>query len=68
MNLNDIIQKLKAINYALGNVEVRGRENMDILLGSMQQLDRSIAQLSSFKKELEENIKIDIEPVEVGQE
>lgn len=68
MNPNEIIQSLKAVSFALGNVEVKGRENMDILLGSMQALDRAINSLSKFKDELEENTKVEISPVEVMPE
>lgn len=57
MKLNEIIRQLRAVVYALDNLQVKGRDNMDILLGSMQQLDRSINSLSQFQAELDESFK-----------
>ena len=52
MNLTEIVRKLKAINYALENLEVKGRENLDILLGSMQEIDRVVNELQNGMREL----------------
>ena len=55
MNLNDSIRSLRAVNAALEKVNVSGRDNMDILLGSMQHLDRTISQLVTLQMELDKN-------------
>lgn len=41
-NISAALKDLKGVSYALNNVEVKGRDNLDILLGSMQVIDRSI--------------------------
>lgn len=64
MNLDDIIKNLRATAFALDNLQVKGRDNLDILLGSMQQIDRAINSLSKFQKDLNESFKIDVEPAE----
>lgn len=43
VEINEAIAKLKSVNYALNTVEVKGRNNLDILLGSMQAIDQVIA-------------------------
>ena len=60
MNLNDIVRRIKAISYALDKVEVRGRENHDILLGSVQELDRVAATLEKGLREMDPEVKTDI--------
>lgn len=64
MNLNEIIRQLKATGFALDSLQVKGRENLDILLGSMQNLDRQIAALVKFQQDLEDSFKLDITPAE----
>lgn len=60
MNLDEIIRQLKASVYALDNLQVKGRENLDILLGTMQSIDRQIAALAKFKQELDESFKVEV--------
>ena len=43
VEINEVIAKLKSVNFALNTVEVKGRNNLDILLGSMQAIDQVIA-------------------------
>lgn len=64
MNLDEIIRQLKATLYALDNLQVKGRENLDILLGTMQNIERQVAALSKFQQELEESFKIEVKPTE----
>lgn len=64
MNLNEIIRQLKASVFALDNLQVKGRENLDIVLGTMQNIERQIANLTKFKKDLDESFKVDITPAE----
>ena len=64
MNLNEIIRQLKATGFALDSLQVKGRENLDILLGSMQNLDRQIAALAKFQQDLEASFNVDITPAE----
>lgn len=66
MNLDDIIRQLKASVYALDNLQVKGRENLDILLGTMQSIDRQIAALAKFKQELDESFKVEVVPEEMA--
>lgn len=56
----EIIQKIRSVNYALQNLEVKGRDNLDILLGSMQALDQVAAALSKMPQP---EPKIEIVPV-----
>jgi len=53
MDLPKLTQRLRAVAYALGNVEVKGRDNMDIMLGTMQEIDRIAAALDKLSKETE---------------
>lgn len=64
MNLNEIIRQLKATVFALDNLQVKGRENLDILLGSMQRIDHQIEALARFQNELDKSFKVDIVPAE----
>lgn len=64
MNLDEIIRQLKASVFALDNLQVKGRENLDILLGTMQSIDRQIAALAKFKQELDESFKVEVIPEE----
>lgn len=67
MDLNDIIRQLKATVFALDNLQVKGRENLDILLGSMQRIDRQVEALAKFQRELDESFKVDVIPAEEEQ-
>ena len=51
-NVSEAIRRIKGVNFALENLEVKGRQNMDILLGSMQMLDRSISIIEAAFNEL----------------
>ena len=51
-DVTNAIRTIKGVSLALDNVEVKGRTNMDILMGSMQALDRSIASIEAAFKEL----------------
>ena len=53
MNLSESIKKIRSVSYALNNLEVKGRDNLDILLGSIQALDRTAADLERGLKTLE---------------
>lgn len=64
MNLNEIIRQLKATSFALDNLQVKGRENLDILLGSMQNIDHQVEALARFQRELNESFKVDSTPAE----
>lgn len=64
MNLNEIIRQLKASVFALDNLQVKGRENLDIVLGTMQNIERQIINLTKFKNDLDESFKTEIEPAE----
>lgn len=46
VEINEAIAKLKSVNFALNTVEVKGRNNLDILLGSMQAIDQVIAAIN----------------------
>lgn len=68
LNLNDISRQIKSVAYALDKVEVRGHENLDIVLGSIQQLNRTAAQLDQGMREFdppvgkEPEVKLEIVP------
>lgn len=51
-NVTEAIKKLRAINFALENLEVKGRQNMDILLGSMQALEKATNIIDAAFREL----------------
>ena len=53
LNLSAIVKKLRAVAYALDNVEIKGRQNLDILLGSIQNIERVAADLESGLREME---------------
>lgn len=62
LSLEDCVRKLKSVNYALENVQVKGRDNMDILLGSMQAIDLVASSIESGTVEMNEP-KIKLEEV-----
>ena len=65
MNLSESIKKIRSVSYALNNLEVKGRDNLDILLGSIQALDRTAADLERGLKTLEvPQVNIEVVPEE----
>ena len=67
VNMNEVIAKLKSVNYALNTVEVKGRGNLDILLGSMQALDQVIVAINRSVAESEADqpeIQVEMVPEE----
>ena len=71
LNLNDVSREIKSVAYALEKVEVRGHENLDIVLGSIQQLNLTAAKLDQGMRELEPKapanepkVKLEIVPEE----
>ena len=64
MDLNEIIRQLRAAVFALDNLQVKGRDNLDILLGTMQRIDRQINSLVKFQADLEASLNIEINPAE----
>lgn len=64
LNLTEISRNLKVVNRMLDKVEVRGHENLDILLGSMNVIGQAIEQLDAGIQEMEkpsaEELKKDI--------
>ena len=52
-NFSECVRAIKRVTYALNNLEVRGRNNLDILLGSIQSLDATAAELERGLKELD---------------
>lgn len=73
-NVTEAIRKIKAVNFALENLEVKGRQNMDILLGSMQAIDRSIHIIEAAFNELHQpaqqapEIELEVVPEEAQAE
>lgn len=65
MNLTESVRKIRGVVYALNNLEVKGRENLDILLGSMQTLDRTAADLEHGLKAMgEPQVSVEVVPEE----
>lgn len=64
MDISNSVKKLKNVNYALNLMEVKGRSNMDILLGSMQAIDQVIAVLEKVEEDACSAPEISIEAVE----
>ena len=65
-DVTNAIRTIKSVTLALENLEVKGRTNMDILLGSMQALDRSVASIEAAFNELtkaaeQPEIKLEVE-------
>ena len=56
-DVTNAIRTIKGVSLALDNVEVKGRTNMDILMGSMRALDRSIASIEAAFNELTEAVE-----------
>ena len=67
VNMNEVIAKLRSVNYALNTVEVKGRNNLDVLLGSIQALDQVIAAINRSVAESEADqpeIQVEMVPEE----
>lgn len=47
----DLVSRLKAIAFTLSKIEVRGRENLEGLLGSIQLLDQIIKEETEAPQE-----------------
>lgn len=53
MNFNEAARKLHAVAFALNKVEVKGRDNMDALLGSIQTVEQIAGQLEFYIQQLQ---------------
>lgn len=51
--MNEIARTIRLVLNTLNNVDVRGRENLDRLLGCMQALEKAAAALEKGDKEEE---------------
>lgn len=67
-DVTNAIRTIKSVSLALDNVEVKGRTNMDILMGSMQALDRSIAAIEAAFNELTKAVQQPEVKLEVEEE
>lgn len=70
-NVSEAIKAIKSVAYALDNLEVKGRKNLDILLGSIQALDRSAGVIESAFKQLDHPVsepEVTLEIVPEGEE
>ena len=64
-NFSECIRTIKSVSFALNRLEVKGRENLDILLGSIQALDRTAVELDKGLQDLTNpNIEIEVEQAE----
>ncbi len=68
MNLDDIIRKLKSVNFVLDDLEVKGRKNLDILLGSIQTIDKIVEQLEMGMNMVANPPTIELAPPAEGEE
>lgn len=55
-NVTEAIRTIKAVNYALERLEIKGRDNMDILLGSMKALEQAVNVIDKAFSELDQPI------------
>lgn len=55
--LNEAIKKLRSIGFALDNVSVKGRDNLDVLLGSIQAIDQVVNSLVAYQKNIDDDGK-----------
>lgn len=66
--MNDIVRKLYAVARALNDVEVKGRDNMNALLGSIQAIERVAGQLEyqlqQMQTKTEPEVKVELVPDE----
>lgn len=51
----EIYGMLKTLELSLGSIEVRGKENLDLLLGSIMAVEKMISMLDKQKKEENED-------------
>ena len=71
MPLNECVRRLKAVGFALEELEVKGSRNLDILLGSIQELNRIATAIEKGIKEMDSSmpeIKIQVEPDNTSEE
>lgn len=62
-NVTEAIKKIKAVVCALDDLEVKGRDNLNILLGSIQALERSVGVIESVFNELNRQPEVELEVV-----
>jgi len=62
MNMIEEARKLRAVAFALNHVEVKGRDNMDALLGSIQTVEQVAGDLESYR-EVKPEPKLSIEEI-----
>ena len=69
MNPNDIVRQMRGVAFALDKLEVKGRDNLDIVLGCIQTLERAASALEASLRQLdppkkaEPEMKVEIEEV-----
>lgn len=71
-NFSECVRIIKSVSYALNRLEVKGRENLDILLGSIQSLDRTAAELERGLQEMaapksEPHVELEVVPADEGE-
>lgn len=70
MNFTEAVRKLHAVAFALDKVEVKGRDNMDALLGSIQTVEQIAGQIEFYLRQIsaqpkeEPEVKIEVVPEE----
>ena len=66
MNLTEMVRKLKAVAFALNEIEVKGSKNMDALLGSIQAIEQVARameyEMQQMKPKEEPEIKVEVVP------
>ena len=61
-NIKYVIKRLRVVSMALDNLEVKGRQNLDALLGSIREIDRAVESLELNMKDVEPP-KVELEVV-----
>lgn len=59
--LQNTVNKIKAVGFALNDVEVKGKKNLDILLGSIQALEQITDVLTKYANN---PVKLEVSQVE----
>ena len=62
MNMIEEARKLRAVAFALNKVEVKGRDNMDALLGSIQTVEQVAGNLERHQ-EIKPEPEVSIEAI-----
>ncbi len=62
MNMIEEARKLRAVAFALNKVEVKGRDNMDALLGSIQTVEQ-VAGILESHREIRPEPEVSIETI-----